>query len=114
LNFPNASAHPSYPCPRRIIAERKPEIPRFLPAVTAGFYFEFCILVIRIYFGFLIDFCKEAKNQSNAQAPAKNSKIFKNFQSFRIIFQKFSIVSRYFSNVFEYFRTQLAHLMRGF
>jgi len=38
------------------------------------------------------------KNQSNAQAPAKNSKIFKYFQTFHIIF-------RIFSNIFEYFQT---------
>jgi hypothetical protein len=48
-----------------------------------------------------------------AQGSAKNSKIFKNFQTFRAIFRTFCTTFRIFSNVFEYFRTQLAYLLRN-
>ncbi len=43
--------------------------------------------------------------RSFAQGPAKNSNIFKYFQTFHTIFRIFSNVSYHFSNIFKRFRT---------
>ncbi len=105
---------PSY-CQRQAVTHREPNRMAHLFKVyeQAGYQY-LSILGITPNSSAALHRVKEApavlersKTDQMRKGSAKNSNIFKYFQTFHTIFRIFSNVSRYFSNVFKRFRTFL-------